>query len=381
MKRIYLDFAATAPLRAVAREAMLPWLTHAHNPSSLHAEGRAARHALDTARDAFATCLQVKAREVIFTASGSESVSLALVGTARALGNSGRLITSPIEHRAVLAAADEVVSMGWEHVLLDVDHNGLIDLAQLDAVLTSAPKTQPQVLSLMLVNNEIGTVNDIAAAAGCARSHGAIVHCDAIGASALVPFAPLAQDVDLLSLAAHKLGGPVGAAVLIARARTPFHALIFGGGQEFGKRAGTENLAAIVGSAAALREVEYKRESDVQFVAGLRDRFEERVLRELVSVEVHAHGAVRAPGLTNIALPDLEIDILPAVLDLAGVAASAGSACASGALKRSHVLEAIGYRRGATMRFSWGGTSTEAETDEAAKRFIAAVLRVRTQAP
>ena len=378
MRRIYLDYAATAPLRSVARDAMLPYLSAAWNASSVHYEGRQARQALDLARETFASVFSVRSREIVFTASGSESISLALLGTMRALGKGGRIITSPLEHRAVLAAAAEMGELGWEHVLLDVDHEGATNLEQLESILAGAPADQPQLLSCMLVNNELGTINDIEAIARCARKYRAIVHCDAVGAGALVPFGSLPAEVDLLSLAAHKFGGPIGAGVLVIRAQTPLAPIVFGGGQEFGKRAGTENLTAIVGAAAALREVEQEREEQSMHVRALRDCFEAQICEALPFVRVLAGTAPRAPGITNLAIPGLEIDVLPVALDLAGVAASAGSACASGALKRSHVLKAIGYEHGAAIRFSWGSASTREDTIVAAQRFIDVVLHART---
>jgi len=378
MKRIYLDYAATAPLRPSARDAMLPWLDAAHNASSTHFEGRAARQALDLARDVFATVLGARAREVVFTASGSESVSLALVGALDALGPRGHVYTTLVEHRAVLAAVEQMKQLGWQHVAIDIDTNGTMDIEHLQALLANVHDAQPQLVSAMLVNNELGSINDLAAIAAIAHAHRAIVHCDAIGAGSLVPVATIAKDVDLLSLAAHKFGGPLGVGVLCARAQTPLAPIVFGGGQEFGKRAGTENIAAIVGAAAALREVEATRADEAPRIQALRDLFEATVLHAVPDIAIQAASAVRAPGISNLAIPEIEFDVLPVALDLAGIAASAGSACASGALKRSHVLEAIGYRAGAAMRFSWGSSSTHDETLEAAGRFIEVVLRART---
>lgn len=377
MKRIYLDYASTAPLRAVAREAMWPWLEGGWNPSSVHYEGRRARQALDRARDGFAALLRVRPREIIFTASGSESISLALLGVMGALGPHGCLYTTAVEHQAVLAAASRMVEAGWEHVVPGVDGAGRLELAGLEAALLATDARRPRLVSAMLVNNELGTINDLAAISSISREHGALVHCDAIGAGALLAFAELPAGVDLLSLAAHKFGGPLGAGVLWARASVPILPLLLGGGQEHGKRAGTENLAAIVGAAAALEEAEAERASAAPRVAALREAFEERVCGALPEVRVLAKAAPRAPSITNLAIPGIAFDVLPAALDLAGVAASTGSACASGALKRSHVLAALGLRDGAAMRFSWGAASTEEESACAAERLITAVKEAR----
>ena len=261
MKRIYLDYASTAPLRAVAREAMLQWLGGAPNPSSLHHEGRQAHAALDHARSVFAHVLQVRTREILFTASGSESVSLALLGTLDASRMPGTIITSPIEHRAVLAAAEAMSERGWRHLLLGVDADGAIDLGELESLLANISPAEPKIVSLMLVNNELGTINDVRTCARLAHRYKALVHCDAVGAGALVAYDDVATHVDYLSLSAQKFGGPLGVGVLYAHTEAPLTQRIFGGGQEFGKRAGTENLAAIVGAAAALREAESERES------------------------------------------------------------------------------------------------------------------------
>ncbi len=373
MKRIYLDYAASAPLRESAKLAMLPWLGGAHNPSSIHTEGRQAREALDVAREVFARALGVRAREVFFCASGSEAVSWALLGAQRALGPTGRIISAKTEHRAVLATVAAIEECGWKSVLLGIDSAGRIDLAELEEALSTARPGEAQLVSLMLVNNELGTLTDLPAVVTLARRFGALVHCDAIGAGALVAVAPIAALVDSLSLAAHKFGGPLGCGVLIARETWPLTPLIFGGGQEFGRRAGTENLAAVVGAAAAFREVEAQRAQDAATVASLRASFEAQVCEALPTAFVHAQHAVRAPGISLIAIPELELEVLPVALDLAGVAVSVGSACASGALKRSHVLQAIGYHQGAALRFSWGAAVSADATRQAAERFIAAV--------
>jgi cysteine desulfurase len=379
MRRVYLDYASTAPLRAVAREAMLPWLGGARNPSSVHYEGRQARQALDRARDRFAAILRVRSREIVFTASGSESISLALLGVMAALGPRGCLFTTAVEHQAVLASAARMVEVGWEHVVLGVDDAGRLDLAELEAALLAGDARWPRLVSAMLVNNELGTINDLTAISAIAHEHEALLHCDAIGAGALLAFSELPAQVDLLSLAAHKFGGPLGAGILWARASAPILPLLHGGGQEHGKRAGTENLAAIVGAAAALEEAEGERATAAARVEALRGSFEERVCSALPEVKVLARAAPRAPSIANLAIPGIPFDVLPTALDLAGVAASTGSACASGALKRSHVLEALGVRDGAAMRFSWGSGSTEEESAFAAERLVAAVKQARAE--
>jgi cysteine desulfurase len=323
--------------------------------------------------------LRVRPREIVFTASGSESISLALLGVMGALGPHGCLYTTAVEHQAVLAAASRMVEAGWEHAVLGVDGAGRLDLAGLEAALLAGDAQRPKLVSAMLANNELGTINDLAAISTIAHEHEALVHCDAIGAGALLAFAELPTQVDLLSLAAHKFGGPLGAGVLWARASVPIQPLLHGGGQEQGRRAGTENLAAIVGAAAALEEAEAERASAAPRIEALREGFEERVCSVLPEVKVFARAAPRAPSIANFAIPGIPFDVLPAALDLAGVAASTGSACASGALKRSHVLEALGAGDGAAMRFSWGSASTEEESVCAAECLIAVIKEARAE--
>jgi cysteine desulfurase len=377
MKRIYLDYAATAPLRAVARDAMLPWLDAPLNPSSLHYEGRQARQALDRARDLFAGVLKVPAREVVFTASGSESISLALLGAMQVLGPRGIIFASAVEHQAVLAVAARMQDMGWQWVTVPVDAAGRVRLDELKSALKTREPGLPAIVSAMLVNNELGTLNDLAAIANIAHSFGVPVHCDAVGAGALVSFAELTNHVDALSLAAHKFGGPLGAAVLWARTDLPFVPIVYGGGQEYGKRAGTENLAAVVGAAAALIETELTRAEQAERIRQLRDAFETKILSLVPDAGVHAASAPRSPGISNLAIPGVAFDVLPVSLDLAGLAVSTGSACASGALKRSHVLHAIGADESAALRFSWGMTSTLDETLRAVDLLVACVAQAR----
>jgi cysteine desulfurase len=380
MGRIYLDHAATTAVRPEVVEAMVPLLAGGYNPSSLHAEGRAARAALDDARLAVARVLGAAAREIVFTGSGSEADVLAIVGAARARRASGRhVVTSAIEHHAVLHAVDVLEADGWHVTRLAVDGRGLVDPAAFAAALTA----ETTVASIMLANNEIGVVQPIAQLARIAHERGVIFHTDAIQAPGWLPLHVGALGVDLLSLSGHKFSGPKGVGALYVRSGTPVEPLIVGGGQEHGLRAGTEDLAGIAGFAAALALAEAERGEVSSRVRALRERLEAAIVAAVPDVLVNGAGAERLPGNLSIAVADAPSDALLIRLDLAGIAASAGSACAAGSLEPSHVAAALGlgerYRNG-VIRFSLGRATTEAEIESVIARFPALVADVRTPA-
>ena len=364
MTRIYLDHAATTPARPEAVAAMLPLLRESSfNPSSIHAEGRAARAALDRARHAVARVLGAKAREIVFTASGTESVGLALVGAARAAANRGRhVVTTVAEHRAVLRAMDVLESDGWAITRLPVDSAGLIDVDAFSAAL----RPDTTVASVMLANNELGSIAPIAALAAVARRAGVVFHSDAVQAPGLLALDVTALGVDLLSISAHKFYGPKGAGALYVRSGTPVAAQIVGGSQEFGLRAGTENLAGIAGLAVALELAQAERAANVVRLAALRDRLEAGITAAIPEVRLNGAGAARLANVSSIAFAGVSAATLLVRLDLEGIAASAGSACAAGSLEPSHVVEALGlpahYRRG-VLRFSLGHSNTGGETE------------------
>jgi cysteine desulfurase len=380
--RIYLDFAATTPARPEAVEAMQPFFSEfGANPSSLHTEGRAAKAALDAARDCVARLLGARANEVVFTSGGSEADTLALAGTARALRSSGRrhIVSTEIEHHAVLHTLDALREDGWEITLLPVDKTGAVDPAAFEAAL----RPDTALASIMYANNEIGTVAPIAELAAIAHRHGVLFHTDAVQAPAYLPLHVQALGIDMLSLAAHKFGGPKGAGALFVRAGTPLAALLPGGGQEFGKRAGTENVAAISGLACALDLAVRERAETGARVSALRDWFEEEVMRRIPDVRVNGAGR-RIAHITNLSILGLETEPLLLRLDLDGVAVSSGSACASGALEPSHVIAALRletrWMQG-VLRFSFGRTTTKAEVHRAVEVLEAAVAHQRSSTP
>jgi cysteine desulfurase len=318
--RIYLDHNATSPLREAARTAMHAALELHGNASSIHGEGRAARASLDASREALARALGVIAPMVVFTSGGSEANNLALKGAPVA-----RLIVSAIEHPSVIEAAK---ASGKPVESLPVDGEGIVDLAALERLLQAGPKA---LVAVMLANNETGVVQPLRDISALAQKHGALVHCDAVQAFGKIAVNFGLLGVDMLSVSAHKLGGPVGAGALVVRDGLALEALIQGGGQELRRRAGTENIAAIAGFAAAANEKRLE-------IKSLRDALESR----LEGVVVFGAVAERLPNTSCFALPGVSAETALMALDLAGIAVSSGSACSSGKVAKSHVLAAMG---------------------------------------
>jgi cysteine desulfurase len=383
----YLDYAASAPLRAEALAAMLPLLERpAANPSSQHGPGRAARTAVEAAREQVAALVGAAPGEVLFTSGGTEADNLAVKGTVLARPEGARqLVCSAVEHHAVLdAAAWAEADAGARVALAPVGPDGRVDLERLAAVLEPG---RTALVAVMAANNEVGTGQPVAAAAELAHAAGAVLLCDAVQAAGL-PGVDVGRDgIDLLALAAHKLGGPTGVGALVARPGTALRPLLHGGGQERGVRSGTLPAAAIAGfgaaAAAALAEREGARFAGT--LAGLRDRLLAglRALEPDLVVNGDPGGAGGLPGLLSLRFPGRRAEDLLLLLDRHGVACSAGSACASGAVTPSHVLVAMG--RGAaeareTVRFSLGHASTAADVD-AAVAAVAEALRVLAGSP
>jgi cysteine desulfurase len=361
--RIYADHAATTPTRPEAIEAMTEYLrAGAYNPSSQHAEGRRAKAALDEARARTARALHAQPREIAFTAGGSESDALALRGAAYALRAHGkRIVSAASEHHAVLHTLEALGEEGFEIVVLPVDAAGRVDPATFARALT--PGTI--LASVMLANNELGTLQPVAALAAAARERGVVFHTDAVQAPGRIPLDVDALGVDLLSLSAHKFYGPHGVGLLYVRSGTPLRAVIAGGGQEHGLRAGTENVAGILGLAVALELALKEQPLESARLTGLRERFEETLLDQFGGrLRINGRGAPRLPNIVSVSIGGCDAAALTARLDLDGVAVSTGSACASGAVERSHVLDAIGLPEGlATLRFSFGRSTGRQEVD------------------
>jgi cysteine desulfurase len=372
----YLDHAATTPMRPEAVEAMLPYLSqHFGNPSGSHAVARRARRALDEAREEVAAALGAQPGEVVFTAGGTEADNLAVCGAAaraadRAPGGAA-VLCSAIEHHAVLHATRAVGGRTFP-----AGADGTADLDALAATLAEGPA--PALVSLMLVNNEVGTVQPLAEAADLVAdlAPGALVHTDAVQAVPWLDVATAAAPADLVAVSAHKFGGPKGVGALVVRRRAGgrLAPVLHGGGQERDLRSGTHNVAGIVAMAAALSATVRERDEVVARVGALRDRLAEGLVTGAPGVAPTAASAPRVAGTCHVSIEGVEAEELLLLLDRAGVAASAGSSCASGAIEPSHVLLAMGMPTATArtcVRFSLGPTTTRGEVDTA----VAAVLR------
>jgi cysteine desulfurase len=376
---IYLDHAATTPVRREVLDAMLPYLTEAYgNPSSAHSFGRLARAALDDAHDRVATRLHASAREIVFTSGGTEANNLALKGAAWAGKARGhRIVTSSVEHHAVGHTLRYLEKFGFEVVELPVDRYGRVDPDQLEAALTD----RTILVSVMLANNEVGTIQPIAdLVARVSTRHGILFHVDAVQAAPWVDLDVEALGVDLVSIAAHKFEGPKGVGALYVRHGTHILSQQQGGSQERHRRAGTENVAGVVGLATAYELSCHERADTVERVRLLRDRLASAVLA-VPGTEPTGHATDRLPGILSIVARDTDGASVAMALDLEGIACSVGSACATGSTEVSHVLAAMGYpdeeARGA-LRLSIGRTTTEAEIDEACRVVPRVVAAMRT---
>jgi cysteine desulfurase len=372
---IYLDHAATTPLRAEVLESMLPYLGGTFgNPSSAHAWGRAAREALDDAHERLARAIGGDAREIVVTSGGTEANNLALKGAAwagRARG--ARIITSPVEHHAVGHALNHLEKFGFEVVQVPVDRYGRVDPADVEGAITD----RTILVAVMLANNEVGTLEPVAEIARIVHARrGILLHVDAVQAAPWLPLDVGDLGADLVSLGAHKAEGPKGTGALWIRKGTHILAQQHGGSQERHRRAGTENVAGAVGMATAFELAVAERMATVERVQTLRDRLATAVLA-VDGVEVTGHPVERLPHILSVVARDIDGGSVALALDLAGIAVSTGSACSSGSSEVSHVLTAMGYpadeARGA-LRLSLGRTSTDAEIDEAA-RVVPEVLR------
>ncbi len=381
---IYLDHAATTPLDPAVRSAILPWLGERFgNPSSVHELGRRARAAVDAARDRVAAAVGCATREVIFTSGGTEADNLALRGVLERWGaERGRhLVVTAIEHEAVLATAETLAEAARAEVtVVGCDRLGQIDP---DAV-AAAVRPDTVLLSVMLANNEVGTVQHIAAIAERARGRNPkiLVHTDAVQALGKIALDFSALGVDLLSLSAHKAYGPQGVGALIARHGTFPTAQLTGGGQERGRRSGTENVLGVAGFGAAAELVSARCEADGKHLEQLAGRLTNLLTASIPGLVATGHSQHRLPGLCSFAIPGVRSDLLLALLDELGVAASAGSACSSGAPTPSHVLAAMGYGElaGSALRLSLGRGTTEEDIEIAAGRVGTAVSRLRAAA-
>ena len=380
-KPVYLDHAATTPVRPEVLEAMLPYLggTTFGNPSSAHRFGRAARAGLEQARREVAAAVGAEPQQVIFTSGGTEADNLAVIGGALAARHQGRpmlVAVSAIEHKAVLAAAHEVAHLGGEEVILPVSGDGQLELDALDAVL----ERSPAVVSVMWVNNETGVQQPIESVAERCHGAGVLLHCDAVQAFGKIPVRLAELPCTLLTISGHKIGAPKGIGALVVRDRKAIEALIHGGGQQFGIRPGTENVAGAVGFGRAATLAAEEQAATAARLAALRDELFARLREEVCDLVQHGATAPRAPHILNLGVPGTDSEALLMHLDLAGVAASGGSACSTGAMEPSHVLTAMGVPRAlalGSVRLSLGHDTTQEDLDRVVEVFPSAVDKVR----
>ncbi|MBI2958181.1 MAG: cysteine desulfurase NifS [Chloroflexi bacterium] len=386
MKRtIYLDHAATTPVHPKVLEAMLPYFSEQFgNPSTIYGLGQEARKAVEDARSTVADILGCKPKEVIFTSGGTESDNAAIKGAAFALKDKGNhIVTSSVEHHAVLETCHQLEDYGFETTLLRVDCTGIVTPGAVAAAIT--PRTT--VISIMLANNEVGTIEPIAEIAAMLRtSHpGRIVfHTDAVQGGGSLDINVERLGVDMLSLSAHKFYGPKGVGILYVKQGTPFSPQQKGGAQEMNRRAGTENVPGIVGAAAALRLATENREANNATCRRLRDCFIAGVEARIPDVQLTGHPEMRLPNNASFCFMYVEGEAILLHLDFANIAATSGSACTSGSLDPSHCLLAMGVPHDiahGSVRFTFGHENTEAEVDEVLNVLTQIVERLRAMSP
>lgn len=383
MTSIYFDHAATAPMSAEALAAYVEAASGGSgNPSSVHSHGRAARARVTAARDNMANLLGCEASELVYTAGGTESDNMALFGAAFAGLKTGRngIVTSAVEHHAVLKTCKQLENQGFRLTVLPVNERGSVDLAAAKAAIDD----NTAIVSVMAGNNETGTLQPIAEIGDLARSHKALMHVDAVQAFGYVPCDLRNSPIDLMSFSAHKINGPQGVGLLYVRKGTPFQPTLFGGSQERSRRAGTENVAGIAAFAKAAEIAVRHMETRARHATNIRDALFDS-LRELLGEEavlLNGDPDNRLPHILNVSFPGVPAETMLMNLDLAGVAASSGSACASGSLQPSHVLTAMNFSRErltSAVRFSFGLGNTTEDAEKTAKIIatIWARLRIR----
>ena len=379
---IYLDHAATTPVRREVFEAMRPFYeARFGNPSSTHRWGREARAALDEARERLARCLGAHPDEVYFTSGGTEADNMAILGAWRARRGEGRtaVVSTPLEHKAVLGAVHQIAKEGGEERLAEVTVTGVVDVGSF----TSLVRDDVAICSVMWVNNEIGTVQPIERLAAVAKSRGALFHTDAVQAFGRVEIDAREVPFDVLSVSGHKICAPKGIGAIYIRRGVPVEPLLHGGAQNRGRRPGTENIAAAVGFAVAAELAVAERETESRRLEALRDRLEAIVLERVPDAVVHGRAAERAPHICNISVPGTDSESLLMALDLRGVACSAGSACQSGSVEASHVLAALGLGaelENAAIRMSLGCLTTPECVERAADIFAKLATKARRAA-
>ena len=380
-RTVYLDNAATTPVRPEVLEAMLPYLGRDAfgNPSSAHRFGRAARAGIEEAKRTIAEALGAEPNQVIFTSGGTEADNLAVIGAALAARDRGgpfRAAVSAIEHKAVLAAAHAVMYLGGEEIILPVSASGVVE----EEALADALRRGVAVVSVMWVNNEVGVVQPVARLAARCREAHVCFHSDAVQAFGKIPVSLADVGCTLLTISGHKIGAPKGVGALVVRDRHAVEAIIHGGGQQFGIRPGTENVPGIVALGTAVGLAAQEQVDEAARLRALRDELEHRILAIVPDAVINGWQTERAPHVSNVSIPGTDSEALLMHFDLAGVACSSGSACSTGSVEPSHVLTAMGVPRElgvAALRFSFGRENTADDVDFAALALPKIVEKVR----
>ncbi len=379
---IYADNSATTPVSKSVLDAMLPYYTQYYgNPSSIYSVGRDAKRPLELARETIAQCLGAEPNEIFFTSGGSEADNWAIKGTAHEQAKRGKkhLITSKFEHHAVLHSMDTLEKEGFEITYLDVHEDGLVRPEELEAAI----REDTALVTIMYANNEIGTIQPIPELAAICKKHGVLFHTDAVQAVGNVPIHVKEQNIDMLSLSGHKLHGPKGIGLLYIRKGIKIPNLIDGGAQERGRRAGTENVAGVVGLSVAIKEATATIDERAKRLSAMRDRLIDNLLK-IDRSHINGDRVHRLPGNVNMCFEGIEGESLLLMLDLKGVCASSGSACTSGSLDPSHVLLAIGLPHEiahGSLRLSFGDQNTEEDIDYLLEIIPPIVTRLREMSP
>jgi cysteine desulfurase len=380
--KVYADNAATTSMSAAAKAAMLPYLDEIYgNPSSLHSFGQAAAEALQKSRETIAGCLNADPKDIYFTSGGSEADNQAIISAAESGAKKGKrhIISTAFEHHAVLHTLNKLAKQGFEITLLDVHKSGIVTAEEV----AGAIREDTALVTIMYANNEIGTIQPISEIGAVCREKGVLFHTDAVQAAGHLHIDVKAQNIDMLSLSAHKFHGPKGIGVLYCRKGLPLVNLIEGGAQERGKRAGTENIAAIAAMAAAFKEACANIDKNAEYVTALRDRLI-GALSKIPHAVVNGDKKRRLPGNINMCFEGIEGESLLLLLDAQGIAASSGSACTSGSLDPSHVLLAIGLPHEVahgSLRLSLCEYNTEEEIDHIIKVVPEVVAYLRDMSP
>lgn len=380
--KVYLDNAATTALSKEVLNEMMPYLTEIYgNPSSIHGFGQAAKNAIDTARNRVANALGAQPNEIIFTSGGTEADNMAIVGVAHKLQKKGKhIITSAVEHHAVLHTCEKLEKEGYSVTYLPVDEYGMVTPEQVEKAITD----ETILVTIMYANNEVGTIMPISEIGAVCKKKGVLFHTDAVQAVGHININVVEQNIDMLSLSAHKLHGPKGVGALYVRKGINLPSLLHGGAQEFKRRAGTENVAGIVGLGKAIElAVDSIDETDKKLTA-LRDKLIDGILTRIPEVKLNGHPTKRLPNNVNVSIKYIEGESILLLLDMNGIAASSGSACTSGSLDPSHVLLAMGLPHEiahGSVRLTLSQYTTEEEIDYTINTLETITQRLRAMSP